>query len=61
VPIVKTGVLINRKITTTAEAADFFYDRGANNGRIVGITLEAGYGFAKHISAVLEEMKFVQL
>ncbi len=59
-PILKTGVLINKKITTTAEAAGFFFNQGRNNTKIVGIKFEAGYGFEKNIEAYLEEIRLLK-
>lgn len=60
VPILKTGVLINKKITTNVEAAAFFYNQGRNNKKIVSLTFEAGYGFEKNIKADMEEIRLLR-
>jgi hypothetical protein len=59
VPIVKTGILINKQVTTTAEAADFFFNQGRGSKRIAGVTFEAPFGFEKTIGAELEEVIFL--
>jgi hypothetical protein len=59
-PILKTGVLLNKKIETINDAAKFFDNQGADNGKITGFRFVAEGGFNPEIDAVIKEVKIVQ-
>jgi len=56
VPIVKTGILINRQVLNTLEAGMFFSKDGKLNDRITSIRFVAESGFEQEINAVVKEI-----
>ena len=59
VPILKTGVLVNKRVINTDEAALLMKSKGKDNPNITSITFTSGeeFGFTPTINARIEEIK----
>jgi hypothetical protein len=58
VPIMKTGVLINKKTDTRAESLMFYLDKGKNNKNITKIKFVANHGYKDTIKVTFREIAF---
>jgi hypothetical protein len=58
VPIMKTGVLINKKVDSKNDAIVFFMYQAGRNQNISSIRFEASNGFDGSIRATIKEILF---
>lgn len=60
--ILRGGIFINQKVTTQAEACNFFLNKGVDNQRVTKIRFWAKYtsGFEESFEGTLKELKIIE-